>query len=777
MKNKGLLIAFVAMLVLSACSTTKYVGEDSYLLNKNRIVVENDEVMVEQLHDYISQQPNPNALFIPKLSLHVYSLSGRDTSKKINRLLRRMGSEPVIFDEGRMEYSEKQLTKRMHNLGYLNAQVTHCLDTAKKKMNVTYCIRPKERYFVRNFNVEFDSPDMKALLRTKKAKKAVKLKENEPFVSERFDQMSADLTAAFWNVGYYNLTKENFYFLADTSVGDHKVDVTLKYRRIMKDTSDVDQALQRYKFRKVTILNGVEQNVIQAKRAKKISSHVKLKMDTVEYEGLTIINGDEPLMRSSVLYNNIFIRPRRYYSDVLLENSYNSLNALSAVSQVGVQIEPAKDDSAMLDAVISLTPANIYYFRYGIEGTNNAGLGVSSNVSFQQRNLFKGSEVISLKLEGAYEHYQGNNYVIGDKSYEVAGGNYYEYGGELSLTIPRIILDFLPQRYRKQVGAATSFSFSSKWRKRPEYDRLFLGLDWKYNWVTNRRRVSHTFDLYNINYVVSRSVSDWFTTYLETNGNELLKESYKDQFITRSSYSIVYTSDVASSSVKKGWTIRTSLDIAGTLPFLICTIFPIEKKDGVYNILGSPFAQYGKVSFDVSKVFYVREKTNFVAHVGLGIAVPYANSSVVPFEQRFYAGGPNTVRGWRTRKLGPGKFDSRNDGNFISQTGDVKMVFNFEYRQKTNTFIDLAAFLDAGNVWTIGEYATQMGGQFSGNFYKELGFSWGVGIRPNFDFLLLRFDVGMQIYNPAYPESERWVITHPSWNDNFALHFSVGYPF
>ncbi len=750
--------------------------DGDYLLNKAKIVVEKDEVPTDQLKGYLRQTPNVDVLFFPKLSLHIYSLSGRDTTKKINRLLRRMGSAPVIYDEAMVEPSEKQLKKRMQNLGYLNAQVNHCCDTSYKKMNVTYCIRPNDRYFINDFKTDIESSEMNALLKSKQAKKALKLKDNEPFVSERFDNMSSELTKAFWNMGYYNLAKENFYFLVDTAVGNHKVDVTLKYRKVAKDSSDTDIALKRYKFGSVVVYNGVEKEnaSFYGKRGRTIAP---VKKDTIEYKGMKIVNGKERLIRPSVLHDNIFIRPDRYYSDQLLDNTYNSLNSLSAVGQVGIQLEPTSEDS--INAAITLTPANIYHFQFGIDGTNTAGdLGVASYVAFQQKNLFKGSEVLSLKLNGAYEHIRGSSYTMGDKIYTIKKGNYYEYGGDLSLTVPRIMLNILPKKSRKRIGASTIFSIGANWRKRPEYDRMVLGLDWKYNWYTNRKKVNHTFDLLNINYVVSPSTSEWFKDYLESTGNELLKESYKNHFITRSSYSIVYTSDLPNDyDRKKGWTIRAGVDVAGTFPYLICSLLPIEKQDGAYRIVNTPFAQYSKVTFDVSKTFFLKEKVQLVGHVGLGVAIPYGNSDVIPYEQRFFAGGANTVRGWSTRTLGPGAYDSRQGANFITQAGDVKFVANLEYRQQTNTFLDFAAFLDAGNVWTIENYEKQKGGQFGFNtFYKELGFSWGVGIRPNFKFILIRLDAGMQIYNPAYPESERWVITSPSWN-KCALHFAVGYPF
>lgn len=760
-------------LLLCACATTKYVDEGDFLLNETKINVEDNKVAASELEEYLNQTPNKNWLFISKAGLHIYSLSGADTSKRINKFLRKIGSAPVIYDEQQTEKTEKQITKAMNNLGYLNAETFHCTDTTGQKIAITYCIRPREIYTIDSFYINIEPEEMKLLMNSRWIKRHLKIKHGDPFNASSLDELSANITSTFVNMGYYRLTKDNFYFLADTAHGDNTVDITLQYRsKIKKDSTNFDPALQRYHFRNITILNGIEQKKVN-RLSKTILPPPSVKYDTAIYGNTTIISEEKKFLRPSILLNNIFIRPSRFYNSKIVEYTHSSLSSLGAVSQVNVEMIPIEEDSAYIDAKITLQPANIYHFQFGIDGTNSAGdLGAASYISLQQKNLFHGSEVFNIKINGSFEHINGKT------EYITNNNNYYEFGGELSLAIPRILLPFLSEKYKKQVGATTIFSFGMNWRNRPEYNRRFLSLDWKYTWYSNRRRLFHTLDLYNINYVVSPWTSSWFSDYLNKTGNELLKESYKDQFITRSAYSIAYNSDNARLTHKLGWNIHANLDMAGTLPFLVCSIFPsIKRENGHYGVLGTPFAQYVKASIDVSKTFFVKTKTQFVGHIGLGVAVPFSNSDVMPYEQRFFAGGANTIRGWSTRTLGPGRFNADKNGNFITQTGDVKVFLNFEYRQQTNTFIDLAAFVDAGNVWTIKDYDEQAGGSFNiATFYKEMGLAWGLGIRPNFKFILIRLDAGMQIYNPVYYGSDAWVITHPS-SKNFAFHFAIGYPF
>ena len=165
-------------------------------------------------------------------------------------------------------------------------------------------------------------------------------------------------------------------------------------------------------------------------------------------------------------------------------------------------------------------------------------------------------------------------------------------------------------------------------------------------------------------------------------------------------------------------------------------------------------------------------------HVGAGVGVPYGNSKVLPFEKRFYAGGANGVRGWGVRTLGPGSYDSRNSvDNFINQCGDIRLDLNLEYRAKLFWLIEGALFIDAGNIWTIRNYENQPGGAFKFNeFYKQIACAYGAGIRLDFTYFLLRFDLGMKAYNPAQNQ-ERWPLIHPRWKRDASFHFSVGYPF
>lgn len=724
-----------------------------------------EKIHTSPLEEFIRQKPNSNFLFIPKLRLKIYSLSGKDSSRAINRILKKIGSPPVVYDSLLTEQSVRQLEQELTNLGYLRNSVWAMPVKKGRKVDVTYYIVAGEQYSIRNFSVEVEQEFLRRLFKERTFRFLSGVESGDPFEAKRLDVMLKELTTTLRNFGFYYLSDENFYFLVDTMIGNQQVDVGLHYRSIPTKIRGVerDLSLTQCHISQLYFYDGYDYfDTLMRKRY--------FMADTFQYKGLNVINFGKNLIRPSILYYHNFIRPGALYSDRAVDNTYTSFNSLGAVDRVNVRFRPLLKDSSRLDAIVTLAPSKIYYFQWGIDGTNTAGdLGVSTHLSFQHKNLFGGSEVLKLKVKGAFEHVNAN------AAYSVVEDNYYEYGGEVSLTIPRLLLPGLPERFKQQVGAATLFSFGADWRKRPEYHRRFLTWDWKYNWKGSKQRLSQIFTLYNINYVAAPWTSSWFQDYLNKPENIILKESYKDLFITRSSYSFLYHRDYAL-GFDNSYSLQGAVEMAGTLPALICRIFSVSKRDGAYNILGIPFAQYLKMTLSAVRSFPLVGKNSLVLHGALGFASPFGNSVVIPYEQRFYAGGSSSVRGWATRTLGPGSYLSDKSDDFLNRTGEVKLLLNVEYRLRTRSVIELAFFLDAGNIWTIRNYPNQPGGAFRWNsFYKEIAFSWGVGIRPNFKFVVLRLDAGMKLYDPA--GEGRWTFSHLNFWDDFALHFAVGYPF
>ncbi|MBQ8277737.1 MAG: BamA/TamA family outer membrane protein, partial [Bacteroidaceae bacterium] len=298
----------------------------------------------------------------------------------------------------------------------------------------------------------------------------------------------------------------------------------------------------------------------------------------------------------------------------------------------------------------------------------------------------------------------------------------------------------------------------------------------------------HRLDLLSLNYIFMPWISGTFRQdYLENDDPRyaLLRNSYENLFIMRTGYSFVYNS-VANRTHNgiyqtNGFQLRVAAEVAGNLLYGLSSLLHAQRdKNGQYSLFNIAYSQYAKFDVDYAKSFLINDRNSLALHLAGGIAVPYGNSDIVPYEKRYFAGGANSVRGWGVRELGPGSYQEK-DGkiNFINQTGNIKLDMSLEYRTQLFWKLHGAAFIDAGNIWNTREYAEQAGGLFRFNkFYKQIAVSYGLGIRLNLDYFILRFDGGMKAINPSVESgSGHYPLLHPDFHRDFTFHFAVGLPF
>jgi len=411
-----------------------------------------------------------------------------------------------------------------------------------------------------------------------------------------------------------------------------------------------------------------------------------------------------------------------------------------------------------------------------LEGTNSEGdLGFGVGLDYQHRNIFKGAEVLNAKARVSYESISGN---LGG----LINNNYSEYSTELGLTFPKFMFPLLRRSFKRKIQASTTFSINFDYQARPEYTRVIAGGAWRYQWTERSRRLSHTLTLIDLSVIsVPKFNQDW----RDSISNPLLRYSYEDHMIMRMGYNFYRTNKAEMSVQQMGlfqrdvFTIRANIETAGNLLYGLSQLTGQEPDDeGCYEALGIRYAQYIKADADYSFTHYFDHRQSLAFHVGAGVAVPYGNSDMLPFEKRFYSGGANSVRGWGVRTLGPGSYNSHNDlANFLFQCGDIRFDMNLEYRAKLFWVVELGLFIDAGNIWTIKDYERQPGGVFKFNkFYEQIAAAYGAGIRLDFKYFLVRVDMGMKAYNPASGQ-QHWPLIHPDFKRDSEFHFSVGYPF
>ena len=328
--------------------------------------------------------------------------------------------------------------------------------------------------------------------------------------------------------------------------------------------------------------------------------------------------------------------------------------------------------------------------------------------------------------------------------------------------------------------------FSYNYQNRPdEYTRSIFNAGLQYQFRQRALHLQHQFRIVDISYVYLPWISDAFREQFLQSTN-ILKYSYENHFIVGWGYSGTYSSFSSRQPYRSYSNINYNIETAGNLMQGLACIFHFPTdEDGKYTLFKTRFAQFAKadVAFTYNQIF--NESHRLVYHADLGVAVPYGNSQAVPFEKRYFAGGSNSVRGWTARSLGPGGY--RGSGSLIdfnNQSGDIRLNLNLEYRAKVWSFIELAAFVDAGNIWTIFDYETQPFGQFHWDeFYKQIALAYGVGLRLDFSFFVFRIDFGVKLYDPSRLYGElsgsqwRTVPNGLSWKNDMSLHFAIGYPF
>ncbi len=759
------------LLIVASCTSTKYVPDGSYLLDEVNIESDNKEVKTSDLSYYLRQTPNTKWFNLLRTQLYIYNMSGRDSTKWINRALRRVGDAPVIYNEEETDRTTEELTKSVQNMGYMGASVVTDTIIKKKKLKLTYKINSGKPYKVRS--IRYEIPDSTIWHYMQADSAASYLYEGMPFNVNILDNERQRISNNLIQHGYYKFNKEYFTYVADTMRNTYLVDLTMRLSPYRQHTESAPEKHKQYRIGNVSFIT--DYDVLRSSDLSSVEVN-----DSIHFKNHPIYYKDKLYIRPKVLLNNTFIKPGELYDDQLLQRTYSSFSRLQMLKYTNIRFfESQVGDTTQLNTYIMLTRNKPMSLSFQLEGTNSAGdLGAAASVTYQHRNLFKGSELFMFKVRGAFEAVSG-----------LQGGyrneNYQEVGAEASINFPRFMFPFLSADYKRRIRATTEFNLQYSYQFRPEFTRIVASGGWGYRWgSTLKRGVQHRIDLIDVSYLYMPWISsDFRDKYLNDHDkNYILKYNYEDRLIMRTAYSFTYNSAdqalVNNTPIGNSYTLRFNIESAGNLLYALGKMGAMKmNSNNEYTLLNIPFAQYVKGDIDVAGNFVIDSRNSLAFHIGAGIAVPYGNAKIIPFEKRYFSGGANSVRGWSVRELGPGSFSG--DGNFLNQTGDIKFDANIEYRTRLFWKFQGALFIDAGNIWTLRNYDDQPGGQFKfDKFYKQIAVAYGLGLRLDLDFFILRLDGGMKAINPMYERGRnRYPITHPNFDRDFAFHFAVGYPF
>lgn len=717
------ILAAASLLAASSCSTTRALQDGEYRLRRNKIEVTNDdEFNTNVLTPYIKQR---SIGWTPFMTVYNWT-NGK--GKAWDKLVQKVGVAPVVYDASMVDESIEGIEKHLEYLGYYGSKAESQINVNKRRVDVTYKVTLGKRFPISDINITLPSRGefREAFLADTSA---MTIRKGD-FLSEAALETETERSAAqLRNQGFFTFNKNHFFFEADTLTNPGSAILNMSIREYTRNSSPKDaQPIRKFYIDDVTISYPKSLN---------IKDKVLRDLNTVE--------------------------PGSPYSADVVNSTYSRLSAIRVFSSVNVGM--TQSDTNLVDCSISLAQSKLQGFKVNLEASSNSSglLGISPQLSYYHKNIFHGGEWLNLSFMGNFQ-FKFNDAIRSN-----------EFGVSAGLSFPK----FFPLPYRYFPGAIprTDVNISYNYQNRPEYTRNIISTSYGYN---GNYRNKLFYQVYPLQLNIVR-LFDLDEAFYKTLANDpFLRNAYQDHFDLGSGTTLYYTTSPASIPEETYHYARLQFDIAGNL---LSAFKPLMAKDenGSGMIWNTPYSQYVRTEATLGKT-WVWGKNNghsIATRLLAGVGYAYGNSTALPFEKHFYGGGANSLRGWQARTVGPGT--SPRDTTFVipNQTGDMKLEANIEYRFDIVWKLDGAVFVDAGNVWTLKHKDTPENDPAIfrwNNLAESIAANWGVGVRLNFGFLLLRVDMGMKIHDPA--RVDKWV-NPGQWlkRDNFALHFGVGYPF
>ena len=725
---------YFVLIFCIACSVEKFIPENNYMLSRVEIKSQDNHLNVASFKPYLKQKANSKWFSLFKVPMYTYTLAGSDSTKWINRFLKRIGEQTIIYDTILTKETKENLMKTLWDMGYLNAKVDIISKIKKKKIKLAYILKAGDLFKIRNVSYNIKDDSIASLLKLEDEKNRG-LFTGMPFSVEVLNNERKRITSLLLNAGYYKFHRDFIIYRVDSVWGEKSIDVELELLKYKENSKGLDTLHSKYKIRDV---------------------------------GYSVIGSDKLRLSKKTLRYNTFINKGDFYNSNDILTTHNKLSKLHIIKYSNIRFTELPDTN-LLDCHIQLKGDKTHLVSLQPEGTNTSGdLGAALSFVYENRNLFHCAEMLSVKLRGAYEE------ITRLEGYK--DKNYQEYNVETKLVFPRFLIPFLSHSFKKHNNALSELSVRYDFQTRPEFHRQVFSTAWRYRWGETQNNWAYRFDLLDIDYVYMPWMSETFKQdylYNVDNRNALLRYNYQDLFILKMGLGVTYNDEINA--------LRINIESSGNLLSAVSHVSKAQKtSEGQYSLFNIAYAQYIKGDIDYSRLIKLDERNALAFHCGLGFAYPYGNSKILPFEKRYFSGGANSVRGWNVRTLGPGNFSSTDHRiDFINQTGDLRLDLNAEYRTYLFGKLNGAVFIDAGNIWTLHNYAEQPGGLFKFNeFYKQIAVAYGLGLRFNFDYFILRFDLGMKAINPAYTNGkEHYPIWYPDFRRDATFHFAVGLPF
>jgi len=763
-------IALSFLITFSACSNTKFLTDHQALYIGSKVEVDDSTMrnkakkeLAGTLNDLTRPKPNSNILGL-RLKLFAYNIAGNPKKENSLRgwLKYKIGEPPVLLSDVDLDYNETVLRNFLENTGYFRAASSGDTVVKRKRAKVTYTVKPGPQYIIANVNFQQDSTSVLLNKINETAGKTF-LKPGDAYNLNLIKGERDRIDAYLKENGFYYFNPEYLLIQVDSTIGNQQVNL---YVNVKPSTPQV--------ARKVYTINDI---YVYSNYSLSTAVEDTNKNDAVFYKGYYVVD-NEKIFKPKLFQQSILFNPGDVYSRKLHNLTINRLINLNLFKFVKNRFEPVENsDSAKLDDFYYLTryPKKSIRAEAGANTKSNNLTGSQITFGFQNRNTFKGGELLAVNVQGGFEtQFSG----------QFRGYNTYRMGADAALSIPRFLIPFFNFNTRGGFVPNTNIKIGFDILNRIKlYTINSFHLSYGYIWKESIRK-QHEFNPVSINYVQPINVTDEYKT--RSLQDVTLRNVIDTQFILGSNYSYLFNELIGDDPYKSGIYFNGMLDLSGNIAGLFNKGNTLQGKPS--RIAGAIFSQYIKSEVDF-RLYVNTGKTSVLANrVILGFGYPYGNSVSLPFIKQFFIGGNNSLRAFRSRSVGPGTYLPPNYGadNFLpDQSGDIKLEMNSELRSRLFSIVNGAVFVDAGNIWLYQDnpFMPKPGGKFSKDFLKELAVGAGVGLRIDITFLVLRLDVAFPLRKPYLPVSDRWVFDkinfgNSDWRkENLIFNLAIGYPF
>lgn len=801
----------MVLLLLVSCNSTKNLKEGEYLLKKNSIHVEDAEGTEEEqrihkseknrlsseLQGMAAQTSNKRFLYIFQPRLFFYNVTirpgkekrrvakGKEPYSKLNIWIRdKLGEAPVIFDSTLLASSDERMTNFLINQGYFNASVHSEFTLEKKKAEVIFNAVPAGRFFFNDCFFEIEDPDIGKVVKSNMA--ASYIKKGEPYTTDALKMEQERIALVLNNNGFFSFTKNNILFEVDTSGEGAAKNI---YLQIKNDTEDL--ARKQYKVGEVTF------NINYANTTLK---RTQFESDTLR--GLYLYYSRKDI-RPDIIAQSIFYQPDSVFKKDDYQKTISRLTELGIFRFVNIKYKPllVSQTEGYVDTEIVAELRKRQSGKVELETNTDARdrIGTFVNLSYTNRNIFKRADRLQFNISNGVEFRFSNLEREGERDTRISSVNLILNS---RLYFPKIFPEtkraaarrnYQPFQYPRNTFVNLGYNLQ---RRIGYYSYSVNTFNIGYGYDVRGKRVRHEIQPFTMSFIKPREASfnSNFNEFLKT--NPIFAQSYRQQFIMGQEYVFSFSSqDINFGRIKSFMYYRGVVNTAGNLVYGVQSLLK-DKPEGGFTLSKIPYASFTKLDNDFRYYFTFRNKTTLVSRLFAGVGIPYGNSTIMPFIKQYAAGGPQSMRGWNYRELGPGSSDTSVKSLDLN-TGDIQLEFNLEYRFSLSKLFKMALFTDIGNVWLMKADSTKPNAEF--NFKRlgqDLAWSAGFGFRLDFGLFVIRLDHSYKLYNPGIEKGRRWISQYPGysdlypdgsgdWNDrwkawrsryaNFVI--GIGYPF